>query len=85
MAFPLWLSGLGTQRSLREDWGSSLGLNQWVKDLVLAASCRIGRPCGSDPVLPRLWCRLAGAALIQPLARELPCTAGVTVKRKINT
>ena len=35
---------------------------------------------GSDPVL--LWCRLAAAAPILPLAWELPYIAGVALKRK---
>ena len=30
----------------------------------------------------RLWCRLAAAALIGPLARKLPYAAGVALKRK---
>ena len=29
-----------------------------------------------------LWCRLPAAALIQPLAWELPCAAGVALTRK---
>ena len=29
-----------------------------------------------------LWCRPADAALIRPLARELPYATGVAVKRK---
>ena len=32
-----------------------------------------------------LWHRLAAAALIQPLARELPYAAGMTIKRKKTT
>ena len=49
-----------------------LGLAQWVKGI----DCR----CSWDLVLLRLWCRLAAAALIRPLARELP--TGVAVKRR---
>ena len=47
---------LGTPQSLREDMGSIPGLTQWMKDTVL------------------LWlrCRMAAAALTQPLAWEFP-------------
>ena len=38
--------------------------------------------CRSDPVLLWLWCRPLAAALIQPLAQELPSVVGVAVKRK---
>ena len=33
--FPLWLSGLRTQRSIQEDANSIPGFVQWVEDLVL--------------------------------------------------
>ena len=35
-------------------------------------SCGVGHRCGSDPALLWLWCRPAAAALILPLAWELP-------------
>ena len=35
-----------------------------------------------DPALLWLWCRLAAAALIRPLAWELPYALGVALKRK---
>ena len=35
-------------------------------------SCSVGRRCGLDPTLLWLWFRLAAAALIWPLAWELP-------------
>ena len=37
---------------------------------------------GSDPTLIWLWHRLAATAPIQPLAYELPYTAGLALKRK---
>ena len=52
--------------SIPEDAGLSPGLAQWVGDLVLLW----------------LWCRPAGAALIRPLAWELPYAVGVALKSK---
>ena len=37
---------------------------------------------GSDPALLWLWYRLAAAALIRPLAWELPYATGVALKKK---
>ena len=66
----LWSSCYGSvvtnPTSIHEDTGSSLDPTQWVKDLVLLW----------------LWCRLAAAALIGPLAWELPYAIGVGPKRK---
>ena len=45
-------------------------------------SCGVCRRHGSDPVLRWLWYRLAATAPIQPLAWELPYTAGVALKDK---
>jgi len=42
--------------------------------------CRLG----SDPALLWLWCRLAGVALIGPLAWEPPCAMGAALKRQKN-
>ena len=42
----------------------------------------IGHRCSSDLVLLWLWCRLAAAALIQPLAWEFPYAVGAALKQK---
>ena len=47
--------------------------------IPVSASYNLGCRCNSDPVLPWLWHRLA--ALIWPLAWELPYVAGVALKR----
>ena len=47
-------------------------------------SCGVGCRCASDLawLWLWLWCSLAAAALIQPLAWELPYAAGAALKRK---
>ena len=64
----------------REDAGLIPGLTQWVKDLVVAASCGVGRSRGSDP--PLLRHRVAAVALIRLLAWEPPHAAGGTLKSR---
>ena len=44
-------------------------------------SCGVGGRCGSDPMLLWLWCSLAVADLIGPLAWEPPHAEGVALKR----
>ena len=41
----------------------------------------IGHRCSSDLTLLWLWCSLAAAAPIQPLAWEPPYTMGVALKK----
>ena len=51
-------------------------------------NCGVGRRLGSDPSLLWLWCRLAAAALIGPLAWEPPYAVGMALKnpkKNINT
>ena len=58
------------------------GLAQWVKDLAVALSCGLGCTPGSDPMLLWLWRRPVAAALIQPLAWELPYATGTALKER---
>ena len=44
-------------------------------------SCGVGCRRAVDPVLLWLWCRLAAAALIRPLAWELPYAVGAALKK----
>ena len=71
--------------SIHEDAGSSPGLTQWVKGFSVAVSCGVDHRHGSDLTLLWLWCRLAAAAPIRPLAWELPCAGGVALKRQKQT
>ena len=50
----------------------------------IAVSCGVGQRLGLDAVLLWLWCRLAAAALIRPLAWEFPQAIGVALKSKTN-
>ena len=61
------------------------GLAQWVKDLSgVAMSCGVGHRLGLDLAWLWLWCRLAAAALIQPLAWELPYAMDMALKSQKN-
>ena len=48
----------------------------------VAVSCGVGCRGGLDSALLWLWRRLAAAALIRPLAWELPYAMGAALKRK---
>ena len=48
----------------------------------MAVRCSLGHSCGLDLVLLLLRYRMAAAALIQPLARELLSAMGVALKAK---
>jgi len=61
--------------------GSVPGLAQWVKDLVLAVSCGVGRRHSSDLALLWLWRRPGATALIRPLAWEPPYATGVALEK----
>ena len=45
-------------------------------------SCGVGRRYGSDPALLWLWCTLAAATVIRPLAWEPLHAVGVALKRQ---
>jgi len=62
---------LGTMRLQVRSLASLSGLRIWR-----CHSCGVGRRCGLDPALLWLWCRLAAAAPIRPLAWEPPCAMG---------
>ena len=69
--------------SVHQDVGSIPGLTQWVKDQVLprpAEQVKNAAQICWDMALLCLWFRLAAAAPIQPLAWELPYTAGMAIK-----
>ena len=45
-------------------------------------SCGVGHRCNLDPALLSLWHRPAAAALIQPLAPQIPYATGASLKNK---
>ena len=73
--FPLWLSRLRICVSMRMQ----------VQSLAPLGGLRIQDCCKLQRRLQMLclWCRPTAAALIQPLAWELPYVAGVALKKNI--
>ena len=79
MEFPLWLRGLRTPHSVCEDMGSiwSRWLRIWHCHKLW---CGSQMWLGSGIAVAVVW--TAAAALIRPLAWELPCAVGVALQRK---
>ena len=76
---PVWLFRLRTWHCLCEDEGLIPGLPEWVKDPGFPQAA-VGCRCSLGQVW--LWCSLAAAALIWPLAWKLPYATGVAIKIK---
>ena len=82
MAVPIMAQWLRNPTSIHKDVGSIPGLVLWVRDLVFAVSCGVGRIHGSDPALLWLWCRPVVTALIRPLAWERLYAIHAALKHK---
>ena len=68
LSIPIVAQQVTNLTGLQEDAGLIPGLTPWVE----------------DPPWLWLWCRLAAAALIQPLAWEPPNAASAALKRQKN-
>ena len=71
--------------SVHEGAGQVLGLTQWVKGSGIAMSYGVGHRCHLGSALLWLWSSPAAAALIQPLAWELPYVTGAALKKQKQT
>ena len=67
---------------MHEDAGLIPGVTWWVKDFSIAMSCGVVCRHSWDPEMLWLWPRPAAAALILPLAQDLPYFSPVTLKNK---
>ena len=67
---------------IHEDAGSIPGLTRWVARILRRCGCGVGHRCGWDPALLWLWRKPVAAALIRPLAWELPYASGAALKEK---
>ena len=62
-------------------------VRMWLQSLAVLgelriSSCGVGGRCSLDLAWLWLWCRMAAAALIRPLAWEPPGAAGAALKTK---
>ena len=80
--FLLWLSRLRTWLVSTRMWGQPIAL---LSGLRIRYCCELRcRRCSSNPMLLLLWlwCRLAAASRIWPVAWELPSATGEALKSK---
>ena len=79
--FSLWLSGLRTQHSVREDEGLIPGLIQWVKKPALAqGAAQFTKAAG---IRCCCGCGVAGSCCSYSApAQEFPCATCVAIKKK---
>ena len=82
LEFLLWLRRLRTQLVFMRIWVLSLASLSGLKDLVLPQAADEITDAVLDPVLLWLWGRPGAAALIRPLAWELPYATGAAPKRQ---